>query len=238
MNISNNFKNQKWVNGLSQMSILNEESRRSFIKKFAVASVVLASCKDDTPEKTIANLKEAVIAEANAKAKYVEFADRATKEGYRKVANLFNAVAAAESIHLKNHNAVLKKLGEKEVIIQDVGLPTVNDTIANLEVAIAGETHEFKEMYPGFISTANKEECGAAVESFKWAISAEENHAMQFSLMLEIIKEGGTDEVLPKAWFVCPQCGGLFTQDFSKCLFCKAETDRQFYIPIIFNAEK
>ena len=71
--------------------------------------------------------------ESQAGQKYSAFADRAEKQGFAQAAKLFRAASAAESIHARNHLKALQ---------------AINDTADNLREAIAGETHEFKTMYP------------------------------------------------------------------------------------------
>lgn len=49
--------------------------------------------------KTNENLKAAFAGESQANRKYLAFADKARKDGFEKVARLFEAVAEAETIH-------------------------------------------------------------------------------------------------------------------------------------------
>ena len=198
---------------------------------FVVVVSVFASCKDDN-ENTIANLKVAISGEINARAKYLAFADKADEENYRSVANMFRAAAAAENIHAKTHNDVLKKMGEPELTTTAV-TPTVNSTSENLRTAIDIETQEYTMTYPGFIATAKKEKCNNAVETFELANLAEENHSKHFSTALTAIESGKT---APLVFFVCMRCGGLFTENFTKCRLCQKETDQQYYKPLVFDA--
>ena len=85
------------------------------------------------------NLMEAFAGESQANRKYLAFAKQAEKDGYPRTARLFRAAAEAETIHAHNH---LKTVG---------GIRT---TLENLKEALAGETHEFKSMYPEMIKTA------------------------------------------------------------------------------------
>ena len=87
------------------------------------------------------NLKEAFAGESQANRKYLAFAEKADQEGYKQVAKLFRAAADAETVHAKNHLRVMGGVGK---------------TIDNLKSAIAGETDEFKEMYPKFIEQAKR----------------------------------------------------------------------------------
>ena len=92
--------------------------------------------------KTEKNLMEAFAGESQANRKYLAFAKQAEKDGYPRTARLFRAAAEAETIHAHNH---LKTVGG------------VRTTAENLKEALAGETHEFKSMYPEMIKTAEAE---------------------------------------------------------------------------------
>jgi len=202
---------------------------------FVAVVAVFVSCSDKH-ENTIANLKVAITRETNASKTYEAFAAKATEEGYRNISNMFRAVAAAEAIHIDNHNNVLKKLGEPE-FMPAAETPSVNSTEENIQAAINGEDNEYTVIYPGFIATAKKENCKDAVSSFTWANLAEKNHSEQFSEALKILRTTG-DRSTPSKWFVCAQCGGIFKISFTKCLICKADTDRQYFIPKVFDAER
>ena len=88
------------------------------------------------------NLQEAFAGESQANRKYLAFAKKADQEGFPQVANLFRAAAEAETVHAHAHLRVLKG---------------VKSTAENLKEAIAGETHEFKSMYPAMIEAAQSE---------------------------------------------------------------------------------
>ena len=55
----------------------------------------------------------------------------------------------------------------------------------NLEEAVQGETHEFKEMYPEMIEEAKAEGQKAAERSFDYANSVEEVHARLYQNLLD-----------------------------------------------------
>src|SRR5512141_2224066 len=97
------------------------------------------------------NLKEAFAGESQANRKYLAFAKQADKEGFTQVARLFRAAAEAETVHAHNHLRALKG---------------INGTRENLLEAIAGETHEFKNMYPQMIADAELEGATEARRSF------------------------------------------------------------------------
>ncbi len=139
---------------------------------------------------TMDNLAAAFAGESQANRKYLAFAAKADKDGFPQVAKLFRAAAEAETIHAHAH---LRAMGG------------INTTLENLEAAIEGEAHEFKEMYPGFIAEAEKEGNKKAVASFKNAMPVEETHHDLYTKALDAVKGGGD---LPDASIhICPVCG-------------------------------
>jgi rubrerythrin len=108
------------------------------------------------------NLQAAFAGESQANRKYLAFAKKADREGYPQIAKLFRAAAEAETVHAHAH---LRAMG------------AVGSTADNLKEAIAGETHEFKDMYPKMIAEAEAEGDKAAHRSFKFANEVEEIHA-------------------------------------------------------------
>jgi rubrerythrin len=140
--------------------------------------------------KTDENLQAAFAGESQANRKYLAFAAKAEKEGFGQVAKLFRAVAEAETIHAHSHLRVLNG---------------VQGTAENLQAAMAGEKHEFTEMYPGFIKTAEVEGNKKAIRSMSNAMAVEKIHHDLFQQALSAIQSGKDLESL--AIYVCPVCG-------------------------------
>lgn len=136
------------------------------------------------------NLQAAFAGESQANRKYLAFAEKADKDGLSQVAKLFRAAAQAETIHAHTHLRVLDG---------------VNDTAENLQAAIEGEGHEFREMYPAFLDEAKKEGNKRAEVSFKNALAVEEIHHGLYSTALEAVKAG--NDLDNAAIYVCPVCG-------------------------------
>src|SRR5882672_8953590 len=97
------------------------------------------------------NLKHAFAGESQANRRYLYFARQADIEGYPDVAGVFRDTAEGETGHAFGHMEYLAEVGDPAT-----GLP-VGDTTTNLQAAIAGETYEYTEMYPGFARTAREE---------------------------------------------------------------------------------
>lgn len=136
------------------------------------------------------NLKEAFAGESQAHQKYRAFAKKAEKEGLPNIARLFRTAAEAERIHAEGHfNA----------------LDCVGSTVDNLKAAIAGETHEYKEMYPPMLAQAEAEN-SKAKRMFSFAVQAEEVHAQLYKKALEAAEKG--QDIAEEAW-LCPVCGHI-----------------------------
>ena len=131
--------------------------------------------------KTHDNLKAAFAGESQANRRYLYFAQKADVEGYPDVAALFRSVAEGETGHAFGHFDFLKEVGDPAT-----GEP-VGPTEANLKSAIAGETYEYTEMYPGFSKTAREEGFEEIAEWLETLARAEKSHAGRFGEGLEHI---------------------------------------------------
>jgi rubrerythrin len=125
--------------------------------------------------KTHDNLKEAFAGESQANRRYLYFAQKADVEGYPDVAALFRSVAEGETGHAFGHFDHLSTVGDPVT-----GEP-VGSTSDNLGSAIAGETYEYTEMYPGFARTARDEGFAEIGEWFETLARAEKSHAGRFT---------------------------------------------------------
>ncbi len=156
------------------------------------------------------NLQDAFAGESQANRKYLAFAKKAEADGYPQVAKLFRAAAVAETVHAHAH---LRVLGG------------IKATDENLQAAIAGEGHEFKEMYPAFVTEAEKEGNKPAISSFKNALAVEEIHHGLYSEALDAVKSGSD---LPAGSIaVCSVCGNTVKGGApDKCPVCGALKDK------------
>lgn len=199
-------------------------NRRSFAYAMsATAAAVLAGCgKEKIDKAVVADLQAAYNGESNASAKYAFFAGKSQEAGYASIAAFFRAASFAENIHAGSHAKVLKQYGAeaKAVLKQAVWV----DVATALKEAIKGETHEFTEMYPGFIKTAVDRRMNAAVRSFKHAMEAEKIHAEYYAAALADLdgwKAAG------KTFYVCQVCGFTTNDDtVSVCPYCAAPKSR------------
>ena len=132
--------------------------------------------------KTHGNLKYAFAGECQANRRYLYFAKQADVEGYPEVAGNFRDTAEGETGHAHGHLDYLKVVGDPAT-----DLP-IGDSLKNLKAAIAGETHEYTDMYPGFAKTARDEGFKEIADWFETLAKAEKSHAGKFQKMLDSIK--------------------------------------------------
>ncbi|MCF8109646.1 MAG: rubrerythrin family protein [Desulfohalobiaceae bacterium] len=144
----------------------------------------MADVKGTQTEK---DLLEAFAGESQANRKYLAFAKQADKEGFPRTARLFRAAAAAETVHAHSH---FKALGG------------IRSTRENLQEAVSGETHEFKEMYPEMIKHARNEGIKAAERSMSYANEVEKVHADLYQKALDSL-----DDQQDTDYYVCSVCG-------------------------------
>jgi rubrerythrin len=155
-----NRKITKW-----ELSTINEEEEMAALKG----------------SKTHENLKAAFAGESQANRRYIYFAKIADVEGYPEVAGNFRETAEGETGHAHGHLDYLKKVGDPAT---DLPFGSTED---NLKSAIAGETHEYTDMYPGMAKTARQEGFEEIADWFETLAKAEKSHAGRFAQMLRSI---------------------------------------------------
>ena len=111
------------------------------------------------------NLWNAIVSEALANLKYNAYAQRAMQEGHPEVAQIFQEVAGAETVHGINHLRVSGDLAS---------------TAENLRAIIEGEALEAATIYPRMIREALAEGNQEAADSFTMAMERERRHLEAF----------------------------------------------------------
>ncbi|MBR8826827.1 MAG: rubrerythrin [Gomphosphaeria aponina SAG 52.96 = DSM 107014] len=210
----NNFTKALMLAGVVGVFALVNSPKQTPSFTLEIAAPVQAAETDN--EETLKNLQAAYNGEANANALYLAFAEKADEEGYHQVAVLFRAAALAEQIHRDNHGEVIKLLGgTPEATIET---PEVKSTSENLEAAIAGESYERDTMYPGFLKQAESVGNMDAVNTFRFAMEAEAEHAKYYTEAKDNL-EDWKEAKFP--FFVCPRCGYTTTElNFATCPVC------------------
>ena len=133
--------------------------------------------------KTEDNLKEAFAGESQANRRYLYFAAKADVEGYNDVAAVFRSTAEGETGHAHGHLEYLEQVGDPAT-----GLP-IGATSDNLASAIAGETHEYTDMYPGMAKAARDENFDEIADWFETLAKAERSHANRFQKALNALDD-------------------------------------------------
>ena len=125
------------------------------------------------------NLKAAFAGESQANRRYLYFAQKADVEGYNDVSAVFRSTAEGETGHAHGHLEYLEAVGDPAT-----GKP-IGSTSLNLQAAIAGETHEYSDMYPGMAKTAREEGFDEIADWFETLAKAERSHANRFQKALD-----------------------------------------------------
>jgi rubrerythrin len=158
------------------------------------------------------NLWAAFAGESQANRKYLAFAKKADEEGFKGVAKLFRAAAAAETVHAHNH---LEVAGG------------IKSTLENLKEAYGGEHYEFSTMYPEFLAKSKEEKAGGATRSFHWANEVEKVHGGLYEAAIKALEGGGT--VPEKDYYICEKCGYTIADAApDKCPVCGAKKESFF----------
>ena len=127
------------------------------------------------------NLKAAFAGESQANRRYLYFAAKADVEGYNDVSTVFRSTAEGETGHAHGHLEYLEECGDPAT-----GEP-IGNTNANLKAAIAGETYEYTDMYPGMAKTARDEGFAEIADWFETLAKAERSHANRFQKALDTL---------------------------------------------------
>lgn len=150
--------------------------------------------------KTLNNLMAAFAGESQANRKYTAYSKKAETDGNVNAAKLFKAAADAETLHALKHFEVAGK---------------IQTTPENLKDAVAGETHEYTEMYPDFLKEAEAEGNKEAIRTFTLAMKAEAVHAKLYQEALDNLDQ--TEEIF---YYLCPLCGNIEKAVPDKCVIC------------------
>jgi rubrerythrin len=116
---------------------------------------------------TVKNIEAAFAGESMAHIKYLYFAKISRAAGDEATAKVFEETAAQEVQHAFGHLDLLYPADEMS-------------PAKALDMAIAGETYEFTEMYPQFRHLAEQEGNTAAVKEMDGQIAESKEHAQRF----------------------------------------------------------
>jgi rubrerythrin len=168
--------------------------------------------------KTTGNLKAAYAGESQARNYYTFWGGVARKEGWLKIAEVFEETAKNE----KEHAEQLLKL-----------LKGINNTEENLKASIEKETYEYEDMYKEFERVAREEGEQEAAELFKHLQLVEKHHADRFNKMLSLLKENKLLQKDQSIKWKCRECGYIHdgNEPPEVCPLCKHP--KEYYEPLI-----
>jgi rubrerythrin len=157
-------------------SLPSEVASLNIVSEFINRKEQVVNLKGSKTEK---NLKDAFAGESQANRRYLYFAAKADVEGFNDVSAVFRSTAEGETGHAHGHLEYLEAVGDPAT-----GLP-IGATSLNLKAAIAGETHEYTDMYPGMAKSAREEGFGEIADWFETLAKAERSHANRFQKALD-----------------------------------------------------
>ena len=128
--------------------------------------------------KTEQNLKDAFAGESEANRRYLCFARKADVEGFKDLAAVFRSIAEGKIRHAHGHLEYLDEVGD----------PATSEPVGDiLKVAIASETHEYTDMYPGMARVARQEGFDEIADWFETLAKAGKLHVGRFQKALDAL---------------------------------------------------
>jgi rubrerythrin len=127
------------------------------------------------------NLKDALARESQANRCYLYLAHMADHGGFNDVATVFRSIAESKTGHVHGHLEYLKEAGDPAT-----GKP-VGPPGDDLKAAIAGETHEHTDIYPGMARAARHEGFDEIADWFETLAKAGKSHAGRFQKALRAL---------------------------------------------------
>lgn len=167
------------------------------------------------------NLLKAFVGESAARNKYTYWAGQAKKDGFEKIAAIFQETADQEKEHAKRLFKFLEG-GDVEITVT---LPAgvIGATADNLKHAAEGEEYEWQTMYPTFAETAKAEGFGEIAAVMTAIAVAEKYHGERYRAFAATIEAGTVfKRADAKTVWRCRNCGYLHTGTTApdKCPAC------------------
>ena len=177
----------------------------------------MANLKGSQTEK---NILTAFAGESQARNRYTYFASKAKKEGYVKIAAIFEETANKEKEHAKRLFKLLEG-GEVE-ITGAFPAGVIGITLENLKESAGGEHYEHTIMYPGFAKVAREEGFDSIAVIFEAIAVAEKQHEKRYNDLAANIEAGKVFKNDEKVVWRCRNCGYLHegTEAIGACPAC------------------
>ncbi len=162
---------------------------------------------------TMRNLAKAFIGESQARNRYTFYSNIAKKEGFEQIAGIFLITADNEREHAKWLLRLINELKSEssesldEIKVEAVASTTLGTTAENLRAAIAGENHEYTQMYPEFASVAEKDGYPKINRRLLAIARAEQHHEDRYKKLLKEVEENSIFKKEEDVQWVCRKCG-------------------------------
>ncbi len=183
-------------------------------------------------KKTLENLTKAFIGESQARNRYSFYAKTAQKEGYEKIAEVFNTTAEQEKQHAKWLFRMINGIkgdGVEGTSVEADAVFVFGTTEENLKSAISGENYEYTSMYPEFADVAQEEGYPEVAARLRSIAKAEEHHEERYKKILKELEEGTFFKKEEKVWWVCRECGYQFFGTESPKICPSCDHPRAYY---------
>ena len=171
--------------------------------------------------RTEKNLLTSFAGESQARMRYNYFASKAKKDGFEKIAVIFEETANQEKEHAKRMFKFLEGGDAEITATYPAGM--ISDTLANLKAAAAGEHEEWTEAYPEFARIADEEGFHDSAEMYRKIAVAEKHHEERYNAFIKDLEESGMFAKDREVVWRCLNCGYIHTgkEAPEKCPACE-----------------
>lgn len=158
---------------------------------------------------TATNLMKAFAGESQAYQRYMLFAETARREGYMKMAEIFELTAANEQAHAKRFYMFLVNGGLNHgAITIEADFPvSCGTTQENLLSASQGEHEEWSALYKEAADMAEKEGFQTVAAAYKAIAKVEEYHEQRYLKLKEQMDQDEVFKRTEKIQWICMVCG-------------------------------
>ena len=171
------------------------------------------------------NLLRAFAGESQARNRYTFAAERARKEGYAILSNIFQCTADQEKEHAQIFYDALRKNHCEEKLEIKASYPVGGEgsLIDELKNAYHHEFSEFQKIYPDFAKKADEESYPEIPSLFRMIASIEQCHGERFTLFCKLMEQDQLFRDNEEIVWVCLNCGYRFfgTDAPTVCPVCK-----------------
>lgn len=159
--------------------------------------------------KTYRNLQKALEGELMTCARYRVYGEKAKKEGYQQISEIFYETSGNEQEHAEIWMRILN----------DGKMP---ETIDNLKSACKGENYEWTKMYREFAETAKEEGYDEIARLFRGVGGIEKHHEYRYRQLAENMECGKVFCKNGNVVWICMNCGNIYTGKCApeKCPVC------------------